>query len=43
MRFQYSTSDPSQDEFDSLPRIPLTIRYNDQQLDVIGLVDGQKM
>ncbi len=40
MRFQYSTADPSQDEFDSLPRIPLTIRYNDQHLDVIGLVDS---
>lgn len=40
MRFQYSTSDPSQDEFDSLPRIPLTLRYNSQQLDVLGLVDS---
>ena len=40
MRFQYSTSDPVQDEFDSLPRIPLTFRYNNQQLDVIGLVDS---
>lgn len=40
MRFRYSTSDPAQDEFDSLPRIPLTIRYNDRQLDVIGLVDS---
>jgi len=40
MRFQYSTSGPSQDEFDSLPRIPLTIRYNNQQLDVVGLVDS---
>lgn len=40
MRFQYSTSDPSQDEFDSLPRISLTLRYQGQQLDVIGLVDS---
>jgi len=40
MRFQYSTSDPAQDEFDSLPRIPLTLRYNNQQLDVLGLVDS---
>ena len=40
MRFQYSTSDLVQDEFDSLPRIPLTLRYNNQQLDVLGLVDS---
>jgi len=40
MRFHYSTSDPAQDEFDSLPRIPLTLRYNNQQLDVLGLVDS---
>lgn len=40
MRFQYSTSGPAQDEFDSLPRIALTLRYNNQQLDVLGLVDS---
>jgi len=40
MRFHYSTSDPAQDEFDSLPRIPLTLRYNNQQLDVLGLLDS---
>jgi hypothetical protein len=40
MRFHYSTADPTQDEFDSLPRIPLTLAYNNQQLDVIGLVDS---
>lgn len=40
MRFQYSTSDPAQDEFDSLPRMPLTIRNNEQVLDVVGLVDS---
>ena len=40
MRFQYSTSDPAQDEFDSLPRISLTLRYNNQQVDVHGLVDS---
>ena len=38
MRFQYSTADPAQDEYDSLPRIPLTLRYNDHQLDIVGLV-----
>lgn len=40
MRFQYSTTDPAQDEFDSLPRMPLTLRYNNQQVEVIGLVDS---
>jgi hypothetical protein len=40
MRFPYSTSDPSQDEFDSLPRLPLTLRYNDRQVAVVGLVDS---
>ncbi|MEG4283770.1 hypothetical protein QUB68_11630 [Microcoleus sp. A006_D1] len=40
MRFQYSTNDPSQDEFDSLPRIPLILRHNNQRVEVIGLVDS---
>jgi hypothetical protein len=40
MRFRYSTSDPAQDEFDSLPRIPLVLTYNNQQLEMIGLVDS---
>lgn len=40
MRFQYSTTDPSQDEFDSLPRIPLILMYNHQQIEVVGLVDS---
>lgn len=40
MRFQYSTADPSQNEFDSLPRIPFTIRYKEQQMSVVGLVDS---
>ena len=40
MRFKYSTTAPSQDEFDSLPRIPLVLRYNDQQVEVSGLVDS---
>jgi len=40
MRFQYSTSDPSQDEFDSLPRLPLTLRYNSREIVVVGLVDS---
>lgn len=40
MRFQYSTNDPSQDEFDSLPRIPLILRHNNQRVEVFGLVDS---
>jgi len=40
MRLKYSTSDPSQNEFDSLPRLPLVIRLNSQSLEVIGLVDS---
>ncbi|NJK68733.1 MAG: hypothetical protein HC849_16045 [Oscillatoriales cyanobacterium RU_3_3] len=40
MRFQYSTNDPSQDEFDSLPRIPLILHNNNQGVEVVGLVDS---
>lgn len=40
MRFPYSTSDPSQDEFDSLPRLPLTLHYSGQKMAVVGLVDS---
>ncbi len=40
MRFQYSTTDPVQDDFDSLPRVPLTLQYEDQRLEVVGLVDS---
>ncbi|PSB32812.1 hypothetical protein C7B69_07010 [filamentous cyanobacterium Phorm 46] len=40
MRFQYSTNDSSQDEFDSLPRIPLILRHNNQGVEVVGLVDS---
>ncbi|MFM9265389.1 hypothetical protein [Tychonema sp. BBK16] len=40
MRFQYSTNDPSQDEFDSLPRIPLILHHNNQRVEVVGLVDS---
>ena len=38
MRFTYSTTDPSQNEFDSLPRIPLILRRNTQVVEVFGLV-----
>ena len=40
MRFPYLTTDPSQSELDSLPRLPLTLRYGQQQITETGLVDS---
>ena len=40
MRFQYSTTSPTQNEFDSLPRIPLLLRRGDHSIEAIGLVDS---
>lgn len=40
MRFKYSTTDPLQNEFDSLPRLPLVLRLNDHGVEVVGLVDS---
>jgi hypothetical protein len=40
MRFKYSTTDPSQNEFDSLPRLPLVLRLRTQSTEVVGLVDS---
>ncbi len=40
MRFRYSTTDPSQDEFDSLPRVPLILRREGQTVEAIALVDS---
>lgn len=40
MRFSYSTTSPTQDEFDSLPRLPITLRYDNQEIEVMGLVDS---
>jgi hypothetical protein len=40
MRFKYSTTSPTQNEFDSLPRIPLILRRGDRSIDAIGLVDS---
>jgi hypothetical protein len=40
MRFKYSTSDSSQNEFDSLPRIPLILHRGDQSVNRLGLVDS---
>lgn len=43
MRFKYSTTGSSQNEFDSLPRIPLTLTHQDHALEVVGLVDSGAM
>jgi hypothetical protein len=40
MRFRYSTTDPSQNEFDSLPRIPLILQREERSLETVGLVDS---
>jgi len=40
MRFKYSTTDPSQNEFDSLPRLPLTLNLDSNSIEVVGLVDS---
>jgi hypothetical protein len=40
MRFPYSTTDPSQDAFDSLPRLPLRLHADSRVIDVMGLVDS---
>jgi hypothetical protein len=40
MRFEYSTTSPAQNEFDSLPRLPLLLHRKDQRVEGIGLVDN---
>ncbi len=40
MRFQYSTTSPTQNEFDSLPRLSLSLRREDRMVESIGLVDS---
>ncbi len=40
MRFKYSTNSPAQNEFDSLPRLSLVLRREDQRVEAIGLVDS---
>ncbi|MGD1910474.1 MAG: hypothetical protein ACFB2X_06370 [Rivularia sp. (in: cyanobacteria)] len=40
MRFRYSTSNPSQNEFDSLPRIPLILLRENFSVETIGLADS---
>ncbi len=40
MRFKYSTTNSTQNEFDSLPRLPLSLRREDRIIESIGLVDS---
>jgi hypothetical protein len=40
MRFKYSTTSPTQNEFDSLPRVPLSLSRADQRIEAFGLVDS---
>jgi hypothetical protein len=40
MRLKYSTSSPDQNEFDSLPRLSLLLRRENQEIEAIGLVDS---
>lgn len=40
MRFQYSTTSSVQNEFDSLPRLPLLLRREEQSIEAVGLVDS---
>ena len=40
MRFRYSTADATQNEWDSLPRLPLTLRVGTRAIEVVALVDS---
>ena len=40
MKFRYSVSDPSQNEYDSLPRLTFSLHCNNRQAEVVGLVDS---
>jgi hypothetical protein len=40
MRFKYSSNSPTQNEFDSLPRLPLSLRREDRIVEAVGLVDS---
>ncbi|MFO7033305.1 hypothetical protein B9T07_26755 [Limnospira fusiformis CCALA 023] len=40
MRFRYSTTDSSQNEFESLPRIPIIWRRESHRIEAVGLVDS---
>jgi hypothetical protein len=38
MRFKYSTTSPTQNEFDSLPRLPLSLLREDRRVEATALV-----
>ncbi len=40
MRFRYSTTDPAQTEYDSLPRVTLILTNGSNSVEVLGLVDS---
>jgi len=40
MRFHYSITDSSQNEFDRLPRVPITLRRDSRVVKPLGLVDS---
>jgi len=40
MRFRYSTTDPTHDESDSLPWLPLVLRVDTRTVEGVGLVDS---
>ena len=40
MRFRYSTTDPAQNEFDSLPRVPIILRREGHTVEALGLIDS---
>lgn len=40
MRYRYSTLDPSQDELDSLPWLPLRLANGRHEVEAVGLVDS---
>jgi hypothetical protein len=40
MRLKYSTTSPTQNEFDSLPRLPVLLCREDRRVEATGLVDS---
>jgi hypothetical protein len=40
MRLKYSTTSPTQNEFDSLPRLPLLLCRENREVQAVGLVDS---
>ncbi len=40
MRIKYSITSPAQNEFDSLPRLSISLRREDRIVELIGLVDS---